>query len=232
VTRNAVETGFEEFLDDVIAATLDEFSVSRALRSGAAGPGGALVDKLATNAGVVHRRVVEPEMETYRRKTIDQFGVILDYAESEADIEACRDEILTAGPFVDALRSDVPDETREQAKEAVLAHYQRLGDAVAPLLASPEPSFWGAARAVLTAEEAVALVETNFAFTAPLRSNRAAFRMETTIDVTDVLGGLARLLGPAPTVEIEYTDEALRAMTRAERVVIAETRREIDRRFG
>lgn len=76
------------------------------------------------------------------------------------------------------------------------------------------------------------LVETHFAFTAPLRENRAAFRMETTVDLSDIVGGVARLLGPAATLDVEFTDEALRAMRRAEKQIISETKAEAKSQFA
>jgi hypothetical protein len=56
--------------------------------------------------------------------------------------------------------------------------------------------------------------------------------MATAFDPADVVGGLGSLLGGLPTVEVEYTDEAIRSMRRAEQAVIAETKRDVRRRLG
>lgn len=231
MTREAVESGFEHFLDDAIEATAQEFSVARVLKDGSRGPGGAVVDRLLKNSQAVHRTVVEPELNEYRRLTFEQFKLLLDAMESSDDVESYREEILAAGGFTDELCSDLSPTERERVREDLFDHHRQLGQAVEPLLSSPESSFWGAARTELTRGEAEQLVAEHFAFTEPLRANRTAFRMETTIDVADVVGGLARVLGSAAQLDVEYTDEAIRAMRRAEKTVIHEAKRDVDRRF-
>ena len=230
MTREAVEDGFEYFLDGAIEATIQEFSVSRAFRNGARGPSGAVVDNLLKNSETLHRRVVRPELERYRRRTLTQFGVVLDYVESGEDIDAYREQILETGAVVESIRADVSGERRERVEDELLAHHRGLGEAVRPLLTSPEDSFWDATTATLTREEAEALVSEHFAFTGPLRRHREALEMSTTVDATAVFGSFARVF-PTPTFEVEYTDEALRAMYRAEQSVVQQAHHEIDRLF-
>lgn len=230
MTRDAVMDGFERFVDDAIEGTAAEFSVSRVLRQGVRGPGGATVDRLLKHSDLLWDRVVQPELDSYRDQTVAQFAAILDYAESSDDVEAHRDEILGAGTFAAAIRDDLPAERRRRVEDRLLAHHESLGDAVVPLIESPETDFWDAARATLDAAEALDLIEEQFAFTAPLLEHRDAFELATTIDLSALLGGLGGLLTPS-RIEIEYTDEALRAMRRGERQVIAEAKRELDRRF-
>jgi len=52
---------FEWFVDNAIQQTATEFNVSRALRQGVRGPGGATVDRLLKNSD---HRVVQPELGT------------------------------------------------------------------------------------------------------------------------------------------------------------------------
>lgn len=230
MTREAVQAGFERFLDDAIVATAGEFSISRALQ-GSAGPGGAAVDKLVENSETVHEQVVAPELAAYRSQMLAQFDVILDYAASGEGIDDYRDEILAADAFVDSLRSDLATDQHEAVCEQLLDRHRRLGDAVTPLVESSKTAFWRAARAELDETQVGDLVETHFAFTAPIRENRAAFRMETTVDLADIVGSVARLLGPASRLDVEFTDEALRAMRRAEKQIITETKAEATEQF-
>jgi len=229
VTREAVVDGFEHFIADVIEETASEFSVSRALRDGMRGPGGRTVDQLLKNSDTLWRRVVEPELDSYREQTVEQFEVILDYVESGEDIETYRDDILDAGSFSDAIRADLPAEQRQTVLDALVDHHQSLGEATRPLVESPESSFWDAARVELTEAKAHDLVEEQFAFTEPLRTHRDAFKLGTTIDTSNVFGGLLGALGG--TFEVEYTTEAIRAMRRAEQTVIRDAKRELDREF-
>jgi hypothetical protein len=222
--------GFERFVGDAIEETAMEFSVSRALRQGIRGPGGKTVDSLLKNSDLLWDRVVQPELDSYREQTVTQFDVLLDWVESGEHIEQYRHEILEAGSFVDSIREDVPGSQRRRVEDSLLAHHEALGEAVEPLVDTPEDEFWTAAQAVLTADEARRLIGEHFAFTGPVREHRDAFEMVTAIDPSALLGGLGGLLAPG-SIDIEYTDEAIRSMRRAEQTVIAEANRELDRRF-
>lgn len=229
MTRAAVRTGFEEFVDDAIRRTAAEFNVARALRGGSRGPGGSTAERLLGNSGAFRRAVVEPELDAYRVEILDQFDVVLNYAESGDPIDAYREELLADDTYDAALRADLSADRRERIRDRLVERQRRLGDAVAVLVDSPETGFWDAVRAELDRETAGRVVEEQFAFTGPLEDHPDAFRMKTSFDPADVLGGVGTLL---PRVEVEYTDEALRAMSRAERSVIADAQHTLDELFG
>lgn len=229
MSRTAARSGFERFLEETVTVTREAFSVRRALRGTGLGVGGAVVDRLRTDFEGLERQVVEPELRTYREQAVAQFEVVLDYAESDAPIEAYRDELLANHSYVDALRPDVSGATRTAVIEQILARNRRLGEGIEPVVARPEDKFWPAVGAAYDREAALALVEEGFPFTGPLREHRTAFTFDVRVDPADVLGGVGSAL---PSAEIEYTDEAIRAMTRAERRVVHETKRELDRRFA
>ncbi len=83
MTREAAIEGVERFVDRTVDATRREFRVGHALRGTRLGPGGAVVDRLGREADALERRVVEPELDTYRRRSIEQFEVVFAYAESD-----------------------------------------------------------------------------------------------------------------------------------------------------
>lgn len=230
MTRKAVEEGFEYFLDEAIEVTFEEFSVARAMRNGARGPSGTVVDNLLKNSDTLHERVVQPELQSYRRQTLDQFGVVLDYVESEESIDHYRREILESGPVLESIRTDIPRERRARVKDHLVDHHRGLGEAVEPLLTSGESDFWDATARELTREEAETLISEAFPFTGPLRRHQEALEMATAVDPDAVLGGVTQIL-PTPSFEVEYTDEAIRAMYRAEQSVIHSAKQEIDRLF-
>ena len=230
MTREAVIEGYERFLTDAIERTAEEFSLSRALRNGTTTAAGGIVDSLLKNAGPVRRRVVEPELAAYRERSLEQFEIFLDYVESDDDIRAYREALVAAGAFENAIREGLPRERREEVLEYMLGRYRRFGEALVPLVESPEAAFWAAATDALTAPEAHDLVENHFRYTQPLREYPNAFRMSVRIRPTDVLGPFGALA--AGSVEVEYTEEAIRSTALAEEVIIEETKREIDARFG
>jgi hypothetical protein len=233
VTRRAVETGFERFVDEVAEATVAEFDVVAALRGGVRGPGSRLTGRLLKRSDTLDRRVVRPELRSYRERALRQFDAVLDAAAADAEFDAHADRVLAADSYWEAVRPDLPPDRRAAVRETLLDRNRRLADAVTPLVDSPRDAFWPAVRDALDEPAAVALVEDCFAFTAPLVEHRDAFRFETTFDPGDVLGGVGGLLaGGLPTVRVEFTDEAVRAMRRAERRVVHETTREVSRRFA
>jgi hypothetical protein len=226
MTRQAVMDGFEQFVGDAIEQTAAEFSVSRVL----GGSQGGVVDKLLRNSENLQETLVEPKLAEHRREIVTQFDVILDYVESDSPIDDYRTAILDADSFADSLRPGLPADRRQTVLDELLERHRKLGDAVEPVLVSDESDFWVAARDSLTETEATQLVEEHFAFTGPLRDHRGAFAMKTTIDPGEVLGGLGGMLGSSE-IEIEYTDEALRAMRHAERAVIADAKSKVAAQF-
>jgi hypothetical protein len=232
VTRAAVREGFERYVNRAVDRTAEAFRVPRALREG--GPGSATVKRLLGDSELLRERVVQPELETYRTTVLTQFETLLDAVESDDGIEAHREALLAADAYDDALSPSLPAERRGAIRDELVERQRRFGEAITPLVSADQNAFWPAVTATLSRAEAVALVEEHFVFTGPLRAHTEAFRMAVTFDPGEVLGGFAGLgaaLGGLPTVEVDYTDEALRAMTRAEAAVIDETKRDLDARY-
>ncbi|MDH5021002.1 hypothetical protein [Halobacterium rubrum] len=99
-----------------------------------------------------------------------------------------------------------------------------------PVVDHPGDDFWVAVTGAFDRAEAHHLVEDTFPFTDPLWRHRRAFAFTVDIYPADVLGGV--LSAGLPSVSIDYTDEALRAMVRAEQHVVTDTRSAIDDQFG
>lgn len=226
MTRQAVMDGFEQFVADALEETGEEFEISGVI----GGSSGGMIDSLLGDSNALHEALVEPELAEYQEQTIQQFEVLLDYVESEESIDEFRDDILETGPFSNNIKADLPQEKRDAVLDRLVERQRRLGNAVGPLVVSEQSEFWDAAREELAKGDAIQLVETNFAFTGPLKEHRDAFAMTTTLNPEEIMGGLGGMLGSS-SMEIEYTDEALRAMRHAERQVISEVKEEIDQRF-
>lgn len=231
MTRTAARDGFETFIDAAIEKTYSEFSVASALQ-GTRGPGSNVIDRLLKQSDALDRRVVKPELRAFRSDVLSQFEVVLDYATGEEPIERYREELLAADRYAKSMRPTLGAERAAEIRDRLVDRQRRLGDAVEPIVASPEAEFWPAVEQALEEAQAIDLVETHFEFTGPLRDDRDAFVLETTIDAGEILSGFAGLLaGAAPTFSVEYTDEAVRAMRAAEQAIVAETTAEVRSRF-
>ena len=230
MTRAAVEAGFEQFVDDAIRATAEAFAVGNAL-GGTDGPPG-VVDRLVSNSAAVERSVVQPELESYRRDVLAQFDAVLDAVESPEPWDAHADRVLELDRYRVAMRDSLSSSRRETVESALLDRQRGLADAVAPMVSADADAFWPAVTETLSVSEARTVVDDHFEFTRPLEAFPDAFAFATTVDPADVLGGLGGLLaGGLPTLQVEFTDEAARAMRRAEERVSEQAHREIDRRF-
>lgn len=231
MTRAAAREGFEAFITDAVETTYREFNVVAALQ-GTRTPGSGTIDRLLKQSDALDRRVVRPELRAFQADVLDQFDVLLEYVTSGEDIGAYREELLAADRYAQSMREGVSPERRERLEDRLIARQERLGDAIEPIVASARDDYWAALAETFDREGALALVEEHFEFTGPLREHRDAFVLRTRIDPGDVLSGVGSLLGGAmPTITVEYTDEAVRAMRTAERQVIAETKAEIEERF-
>ncbi|MDS0261560.1 hypothetical protein NDI56_19345 [Haloarcula sp. S1CR25-12] len=228
MTRDAVEQGFERYLADLVDETYHAFDVAAVLRGSRSGRSRA-VSKLLKNSRPLERHVVRPKLREYQRTILRQFDPVLDYAaDADASFEAYADEVLARDLYWDSLRQEVRGERREAIRERLLARQHAFGDALAPLVAADSDDFFEAVVAAYDREPALAMVEEHFVFSTPLREERDAFAFELEIDPGDVLGVLARAL---PTLEVEFTDEALRSMRRAEKQVLPQAKSDIERAY-
>ncbi len=230
MTREAAQAGFERFVDDVLSTTASEFRLASALR-GATNGSTRVIDAMLSRSDAFSRRVIEPELRGYRQDVTIQFSAILDYAESDEPPAAFHDRLLETDTYAAAIDPTVKDERRTEIEGALIDRAVRFGDALGPLLESDRDAFWPAVCDAFTPEEATAFVDTHFRFTGPLAQYPDAFVFETSIDPSDVLGAAGRFFPTGGSIQVDFTDEASRAMTRAEERVIRQTCRELHRHY-
>ncbi|MBX0322847.1 hypothetical protein EGH21_07360 [Halomicroarcula sp. F13] len=229
MTRRAVEDGFETYLSDLVDETYAAFDVAAVLRGSRSG-GSRAASKLLKNSDPLERHVVRPKLREYQRTILHQFDPVLDYAaDTEASFEAYEDEVLARDLYWNALRPSVRGERRDAIRRRLLDRQRAFGDALVPLVAADSDDFWAAVVEAYDYDEAVDVVEEHFEFSTPLRDERDAFAFELEIDPGEVLGGLARAL---PSLTVEFTDEAVRSMRRAEQRVIPQAKADAERAFG
>ena len=227
MTRRAIERGFERYLADLVEETYDAFDVAAVIR-GSRGGGSNVASKLLKNSRPLERHVVRPRLTDYERTISRQFETVVDYAAGDAPFETYTDEILAHDIYWDALREGVRGERRQAVRDRLLARQRAFGDDIAPVVDAESDEFVAAVAEAYDRTAAVDLVEEHLAFSAPLREERSAFAFELDIDPGDVLGGLARAL---PSFSVEFTDEAVRSMRRAERQVIPQAVTEIEQAY-
>jgi hypothetical protein len=229
MSRLAVQRGIERYVDELIDVAAAEFSVAAALGDGVRGPGGAVVDRLLDRRGALQRHVVRPELEATRRDVLDGFGVV-DVAATDDSVDERASELLAHDGFWTAIRDDVSRERRTAVRERLLDRYRLLADAAGPPIRSDADEFWPAVRERLDLDAALELLEAALSFTDPVVEYRDAFAFTASFEPGEVLR-LGPLGGGLPTATVEYTDEAIGTMRRAERVVTERASREARRAF-
>ncbi|AEM58235.1 hypothetical protein [Haloarcula hispanica] len=227
MTRRAVEREFERYLSQFVDETYAAFDVAAVLR-GSNGSGSRVAGKLLNNSRPLERHVVRPKLQSYQQQILAQLEPVLDYAATDAAFETYADEVLARDIYWNALRDTVHGDRRDRIRESLLARQQSFGDDLAPLVAADSDDFWTAVTDAYDQERATDIVQTHFEFSVPLRENQNAFAFELTIDPGEVLGGLARAL---PTLDVEFTDEALRSMRRAEQQVIPSAKADVEQAY-
>jgi hypothetical protein len=223
-----VEDGFERYLSDLVDETYAAFDVAAVLR-GSRGGGSKAASKLLKNSRPLERHVVRPKLREYQREIMAQFEPVLDYAaDSDATFEEYGDDVLARDIYWNSLANGVRGERRETIRETLLARQRTFGDDIAPLIDAESDEFWTAVAEVYDYKKTIDIVERHFEYNTPLQKHRDAFVFELEIDPGEVLGGLARAL---PSLEVEFTDEALRSMRRAEQRVIPDAKSDVEQVF-
>ena len=124
----------------------------------------------------------------------------LDYAEEEAlgggSFGKYEDEILNS----DGLYACYEGGDVEGFADALVRRYRRVGEGLAPLVASPEDGFWDAAEDVYGREEAIETVDRLMGYA-------------TTVEPYAEEVSLSASVGPWT---VDFTDEALRALHETE----------------
>ncbi|GCF14163.1 hypothetical protein Harman_20980 [Haloarcula mannanilytica] len=228
MTRRAVEREFERYLSEFVDETYAAFDVAAVLR-GSSGGGSRVASKLLNNSRPLERHAIRPKLQSYQQQILDQLEPVLDYAEAtDATFETYADDVLARDIYWNGLRDTVRGDRRDRIRERLLARQRSFGDDLAPLVAADSDDFWTAVTECYDRETATEIIQNHLEFTVPLREERDAFAFELTIDPGEVLGGLARAL---PTLDVEFTDEALRSMRQAEQQVIPAAKADVEQAY-
>jgi len=215
MTREALEKGFETYVDDIMTEAYDQFDVTAAFTSGTS-QGSRVVSKLLKKHYLLDRHVVQPALESYKTDVLDQVQVLLDYAETpDADFADYSDEALSHDTFYQSLREDLSEERRDEIREQLIEQQRRLAEAARPIVEAEEDEFWPAVEATLDRTEAEELVEEHFAFTEPLREYPDDFQFTERVDTGKLLAGPLAMGMPTPSVPLDYTDEVQRVLVAA-----------------
>ncbi|MGK2230390.1 MAG: hypothetical protein ACI9QA_000543 [Methanobacteriota archaeon] len=190
-SREAVLGKFEEFMEEIIDDALSEFEPLRVVN----------INRLPGNstAKSVLRPVIEDELRRFRANIENQFGIVMDYAET-GDTEKHRREFLRSDIFYQNFEGS----DRRRLERDLTERMKNMGDDMAPLLKTGEDNFWNAAVASYDEDEARRMLPKHFAYTDTVKGYQEDLNL-----TVEIGSGLL-------STEIEYTDEAMRVLGIAE----------------
>lgn len=214
MTRTAAERGIVEVFDVMVKNVVDEFSWERALRTTSLRPGGAILDKLLDKTEVVDSRALEPLLDRYRRSAIEYFQRALDYAEGEASAESIREEFPEYQENIHILDPAASRVEYQALIDDVVEYYCDVGEALGPVVGHDSDEFWQAVQESMAEEQAVQVLERAMSFSDVLEAHHGVLEMKMQLNPAHLLSMPGSAL--APEVSVEYTDEAINALSRAE----------------
>ncbi len=162
---------------------------------------------------------VRDELGQYRAMYNNQFRIVLDYAEDvaenggDAEFGKYREEMLGWDNFYVNYEGDDEDEFAERLSE----RYRKIGEDLAPLVASNEDGFWDAARDAYEKDEIVGKLDHAFSY---------ADIVEDYADDIDV-----RTPPVLFFLRLRYTDEVVRALRKSENEIFDRMRQKADEVF-
>lgn len=206
MTRAAVEEQFDRFFDEMVDFAKDEMSPTRSM-GGVSIPVGDDIIK-----DVMGDQIAE-SMEEVQRDMEHQRDVVLSYAEDLADgadpgtaRAQYEDRFLRTNPV---YKHHEPGQRREDLEEELLHHLDEVAADLAPIVDAPQDNFWEAMTATVPEyEEARMLLNKHFSQAETFRDYRRGINMEEEVRVGGSVFGT--------TVEVDYTDEAIRVIDEGE----------------
>lgn len=207
MTEEAVRRQFDAFIDRMDRYVADEVNPLNAVDSRIRLPKGAV------NAAL--RPFVRSEVNTVGSSFEKKFSIVVDCAAGDT-IEERRDEYLRADSFYANADPDV----REQLGRELLDGLRKMSENIEPLVESEHDDFWEAVAEVYDEEGAKKAILESFDYSGT--AQKYADRVDLTVTVR--AGILSK--------EIEYTDEAVRSLTAAEKRLRRDVTAEIERLYS
>lgn len=215
--------GFRAMIDAGIAFVRAEFRLDHAVSEVGEAD---LVELVRAHEGAIERHVITPAFAAHKRGAVDQFEHVLACIEAEEPLVERRRAILAADPLVPAIDADATD--RRDAVGSIWSRMQALRTAFEPVVWSDRDDFWAAFTTVYDRDTAEERLLPALAFADPVHRHPTAFRFRTELgesEETDVPGLLSG-------ISIDYTDEAIRALSRGDRRLHTLVRGQLDDRVS
>lgn len=216
MSREAVETEFDLFFDEMIDFAKQEMSPTRTMS-------GITVPVADSTIKEVMGDQIEESMEEVQEDMEQQRDIVLNYAEDiaeGADSDTTRHQYEETFLQTNPVYKNYEGPREEELRTELLGHLDEVAEDLAPVIDAPEDDFWDAMTATVpTYEEARDLLNKHFSQAETFREYQSGIDMEDEVEVGKSIF--------TKTFTVDYTDEAIRVIEEGE----AHLRSDIDDRL-
>jgi hypothetical protein len=216
--REKIEDEFHSLLDDIVDGIEDKLDIEKAVqrRSSSRAAG-----KVASNSQTLKRRVIRPEINSYRKDLKTQFSTVLDAVEQDRSVREFENKLLKRDLFHQNIQPP-----SEEVREKVMQRFENLHGAMERLKDAEGDDVWAAVGNDFSEEEAREFVDEMFGFLEELEDHEHRLEYVKEVSLADI-----GLLLPVD-IEIDYTPEAIEVMKESEEEVRERLEEKIDRMYS
>lgn len=203
--KEKIEDEFHALLDEVVNGIEDKLDIEKAVQRRSSS---RTAGKVASNSDTLRRKVIRPEINSYRTDLKQQFSTVLTAVEQNRDIQEFEREILEK----DIFHQNMSPQSRE-VEEKIMQRFENLHGAMQKLMDSGEDEVWKGVEENFSEEEARKFIQDMFGFLDELEKHENRLEYVKDVRLSDI-----GLLLPVK-LEIDYTPEALEVMKESEEEV-------------
>lgn len=215
--KGTIEQEFHELLDDVADGVKDKLDITEAVRRRSSSDTAA---RMISNSSKVDNKIIDPEVEEYRKDLKKQFTKLLEVVERDQDFDSKLDSLLEHDIFYQNLQSD-----NQEVEEKIVLRLRSLHEALEKINESDEQDVWQAVSKEFTRPEAEEFLQDMFGFIDELEEHRESLEYSKEIDLSKI----SRII--PFDIEVDYTPEALEVMKESEQEVKEEMHDKLDKLY-
>jgi hypothetical protein len=215
--RDKIEEEFHDLLDEVVDGIEQKLDIEKAVQRRSSS---RTAGRVASNSDTLKRKVIRPEINSYRKDLKTQFSTILDAVEQNREVEEFERKLLKHDIFHQNMqpRSD-------EVRKKIMRRFENLYGTIEKLREAEGEDVWEGVHHRFSEEEAREFVNEMFGFIDELEEHEHRLEYVKEVSLSD-LG----LLLPI-NLEIEYTPEALEVMKDSEQEVRQKLEKKVDHMY-
>ena len=216
--KEKIEDEFHALLDEVVNGIEDKLDIEKAVQRRSSS---RTAGKVASNSDTLKRKVIRPEINSYRKDLKEQFSTVLDAVEQNRDVREFEREILEKDIFHQNMNPQ-----SEEVEKKIMQRFENLHGAMQKLMDSEADDVWRGVEENFSEEEAREFIQDMFGFLDELEEHENRLEYIKDVRLSDI-----GLLLPVK-LEIDYTPEALEVMKEREEEVREKLEARLDEMYS